>query len=107
MQERTAQGLVIQILRAAQLKPKLRANMGVNFPQSKLPLPAVGEDDTENIRKLAPLVDAFSLSFVHQPEEVAFAIPFDVAPSANYPPLRFTSCDERSLKCTAKTLESY
>jgi len=57
-------------LQTSKAKAKLRADMGVNLPQSKLPLGAIGQDDEEHVRQLAPFVDVFSLSFVHKPEEV-------------------------------------
>ncbi len=49
---------------------KLRAEKGINLPDSPIDLPAMTDEDMANLRHIVPLADAVGLSFVHRPEDV-------------------------------------
>jgi pyruvate kinase len=49
---------------------KLRADKGINLPDTDLRLPALTEKDHEDLEFIAKHADAVALSFVHEPEDV-------------------------------------
>lgn len=52
-------------------RAKLRAEKGVNLPDSVLRIPALTEDDQSALAVVAPVVDLVSLSFVDDPADVS------------------------------------
>jgi pyruvate kinase len=67
----TAHGLRVQIVQADPDGTKLRADKGINLPDSELPLPALGEQDLEDLDVVAAHADIVALSFVNRPEDIA------------------------------------
>lgn len=49
---------------------KLRAEKGINLPDSAVDLPAMTDADASNLRHIVPIADAVGLSFVHRPDDV-------------------------------------
>ncbi|HXJ34796.1 MAG TPA: pyruvate kinase [Candidatus Eisenbacteria bacterium] len=49
---------------------KLRAEKGINLPDSPMPVPALGADDCEHLRFVARHADLVGLSFVRTPADV-------------------------------------
>ncbi|MDZ4201871.1 MAG: pyruvate kinase [Gallionella sp.] len=62
--------IVLKIIHAAPQGSKLRAEKGINLPETDLAIPALTETDAENLRVLAPHIDIVGLSFVRGPEDV-------------------------------------
>jgi pyruvate kinase len=48
---------------------KLRAEKGINLPDSTLPVPALGADDREHLAFIARHADLVGLSFVRTPRD--------------------------------------
>lgn len=49
---------------------KLRAEKGINLPDSPIDLPAMTDEDAANLRHIVAIADAVGLSFVHRAEDV-------------------------------------
>lgn len=62
--------LVISITQTALKGGRLRAEKGINLPDTQLDTPALTEQDLANLALLAPHVDMVGLSFVHRAEDV-------------------------------------
>jgi len=62
--------ITVQITHAAPQGSKLRAEKGINLPETDLNTPALTEADALNLRALAPHVDVVGLSFVRTHEDV-------------------------------------
>jgi pyruvate kinase len=62
--------LRIEITHAAPQGSKLRAEKGINLPETDLAIPALADQDRENLRILAPHVDIVGLSFMRSAEDV-------------------------------------
>lgn len=62
--------IVVRITHAAPQGSKLRAEKGINLPETDLETPALTEADIENLRALAAHIDVAGLSFVRTPEDV-------------------------------------
>ncbi|MFM7581995.1 MAG: pyruvate kinase, partial [Caldilinea sp.] len=62
--------LVISITQTALNGGRLRAEKGINLPDTQLNTPALTEQDLANLALLAPHVDMVGLSFVHRAEDV-------------------------------------
>jgi pyruvate kinase len=60
----------VQIIQAAGKGTKLGADKGINFPDSKLRLPALTPQDLHDLEFIAAHADLVGLSFVHSPEDV-------------------------------------
>jgi pyruvate kinase len=60
----------IELLRAGRGRAVLRAEKGLNFPDTPLTLPALTPKDVEDLEQIAPLADLVSLSFVHRSADV-------------------------------------
>jgi pyruvate kinase len=65
-----ADRLVVEIDHARAAGDKLRADMGINFPDTDLALPALGDRDVADLEFVARHADAVSLSFVRDAEDV-------------------------------------
>ena len=63
--------LEIEITQAANGTAKLRAEKGINLPDSKLNISALTPKDREDLEFVAQYGDMVSLSFVRRPEDVA------------------------------------
>jgi len=48
----------------------LKADMGINFPQTSINLPSITADDIENVKILGQHVNAFSLSFIQNNTDI-------------------------------------
>jgi pyruvate kinase len=66
-----ADGLRVEIVHADPDGAKLRADKGINLPDSELPLPALGEQDLADLDVVAAHADMVALSFVNRPEDIA------------------------------------
>ena len=62
--------LTIEITHAAPQGSKLRPEKGINLPQTELAIPALTDQDRENLRVLAPHVDVIGMSFVRSAADV-------------------------------------
>lgn len=62
--------IAITITQAAPQGSKLRAEKGINLPQSNLNIPAMTEADIFNLRVLAPHIDVIGMSFVRSADDV-------------------------------------
>lgn len=65
-----AGGVVVEVTRTAKARCKLKANKGLNFPDSDLGLPSVTADDEVVLDFAAANADIVALSFVRTPEDV-------------------------------------
>lgn len=63
-------GVTVEIRRTAKRSSKLKANQGLNFPDSDLGLPSLTADDYEVLDFAATHADIVALSFVRDPEDV-------------------------------------
>lgn len=70
IEEVQAQQLVVRIARAGQRKAKLKADKGINFPDSRLTLPALTAKDLADLEFVCQHADAVNYSFVRQVEDV-------------------------------------
>ncbi len=66
----TADWLDIEIVHARDGGEKLVADKGINLPDSQLNLPALSEDDIEDLTVVAMEADMVGLSFVQKPADV-------------------------------------
>ncbi len=62
--------LEIEITQAGPNGERLRADKGINLPDSRLALPALTAKDVEDLAFIASHADVVALSFVHAPEDV-------------------------------------
>ncbi len=62
--------LELEIRKAKPAGSRLRADKGINFPDSDIRLPGLTEADRKNLEFVARNADAVSLSFVRRPEDV-------------------------------------
>ncbi len=62
--------LTLEIVQAQPDGDKLRADKGINLPDSQLDLPALTERDREDLKFVAQHADIVALSFVHRPQDV-------------------------------------
>ncbi len=62
--------LTLEILQARPEGDNLRADKGINLPDSTLNLPALTERDREDLKFVAKHADIVALSFVHRPQDV-------------------------------------
>jgi pyruvate kinase len=62
--------IALRITQAAPQGSKLRAEKGINLPETCLDIPALTEADGVNLRVLAPHIDLIGLSFVRTSDDV-------------------------------------
>lgn len=62
--------IAVRITHAAPQGSKLRAEKGINLPETDLGIPALTETDAAALRVLAPHIDLVGLSFVRTPDDV-------------------------------------
>lgn len=62
--------LVLRITRARPQGDRLRADKGMNFPDTDFSLPALTDEDIRNLEFIAANADVVSHSFVRRPEDV-------------------------------------
>jgi pyruvate kinase len=65
------EGLRVEIVQSDPDGTKLRADKGINLPDSELPLPALGEADLQALDVVAAHADMVALSFVNRAEDIA------------------------------------
>ena len=65
------EGLRVEIVHAAPDGTKLRADKGINLPESELCLPALGAEDLADLDVAAVHADMVALSFANRPDDVA------------------------------------
>ena len=70
IQEKTAEGFLIEVTHAKPKGSKLRAERGVNLPETSLDIPLFSDKDRADLAAVAPLADAIELSFVQREEQV-------------------------------------
>lgn len=66
----SANEIAIEITYAGPKGSKLRAEKGINLPDTVLDIPAMSEKDFADLDAIFPLIDMVSLSFVHRPEDI-------------------------------------
>jgi pyruvate kinase len=69
-----ADRLRVEIVAVAGGAAKLRAEKGINLPESELALPALTAKDIEDLAFIAKHADMVALSFVQRPEDIAALI---------------------------------
>ena len=62
--------IAVEITQAAPQGSKLRAEKGINLPETDLDIPALTAKDLADLAVMAPLVDMVGLSFVRAPADV-------------------------------------
>lgn len=62
--------LIVRITRARDQGVRLRADKGINFPDTELKLPALTSTDIEHLEFIARHADIVSYSFVRRPEDI-------------------------------------
>ena len=62
--------VALEVTQARPSGEKLRADKGINLPETDLGLPALTDKDREDLEFIAAHADAVALSFVHEPEDV-------------------------------------
>jgi len=60
----------VEITHAGPAGSKLRAEKGINLPETALRVPALTEKDRADLRVVAPWADSIGLSFVRQPRDI-------------------------------------
>lgn len=65
-----AEGALLDVVRAPAEGAKLRAHRGVNFPDSRLRLPALTAKDFKDLSFIAQHADLVGFSFVQRPDDV-------------------------------------
>jgi pyruvate kinase len=70
IEQASASGLRIRITDVAERGAKLRADKGINLPDTELSTPALTEKDVRDLAVVAGLADLIGLSFVRSPEDV-------------------------------------
>ena len=68
--ENSGRQICVEITHAAPQGSKLRAEKGINLPQTDLAIPAFTDADREALRLLAPHVDVVGMSFVRCADDV-------------------------------------
>lgn len=66
----SADELEVEVTQARDVGEKLVGDKGINLPDSALNLPALTEQDVQDLATVAELADMVGLSFVHKPEDV-------------------------------------
>jgi len=69
-EEAGSQRLIVRVVRARDQGVRLRADKGMNFPDTDLHLPALTETDIQHLEFVASHADMVSYSFVRRPEDV-------------------------------------
>ena len=64
------QQLEVEITHAARGKVRLRAEKGINLPDTQLQLPALSDKDLQDLEFIAQHGDMVSLSFVRRPQDI-------------------------------------
>jgi len=67
----SADGVRVEITQADPDGTRLRADKGINLPDSELRLPALGAEDLADLDVIAAHADMVALSFANRPEDVA------------------------------------
>jgi pyruvate kinase len=62
--------LTVEVTHAGLRGSKLRAEKGINLPETELKVPALSAKDLADLRFVAPHVDSVGLSFVRRPRDV-------------------------------------
>ena len=62
--------LQVRVDRAAAAGSKLRAAKGINVPDTRLPVPALTDKDTVDLRTVVEIADVVEMSFVQDPSDV-------------------------------------
>lgn len=70
VRQASAQALVVDIVQAREGGERLLPDKGINFPDSQLALPALTDQDRQDLHTVAAVADLVGLSFVQQPEDV-------------------------------------
>ncbi len=65
-----ADELDVEVTQARDVGEKLVGDKGINLPDSALNLPALTEQDVQDLTTVAELADMVGLSFVHKPDDV-------------------------------------
>lgn len=71
IRQASCEGLEIEITHAREAGEKLVADKGINLPDSQLDLPALSEQDIQDLAVVAAEADMVGLSFVQKPADVA------------------------------------
>jgi pyruvate kinase len=64
------EGIVVEVTHAGPKGVRLKPEKGINFPDTRFGLPALGEQDRRNVFFAARRADVVALSFVNRPSDV-------------------------------------
>ncbi|MDX2148966.1 MAG: pyruvate kinase [Planctomycetota bacterium] len=64
------QGVIVRVVAAPERGLRLRADKGINFPQTRLDLPAITDDDVRCLGFIARHADLVGMSFVREVDDV-------------------------------------
>jgi pyruvate kinase len=70
IEEKTAEGFYVQVTHAKPKGSKLRAERGINLPETSLKIPLFSDKDRADLAAVAPLADAIEMSFVQREEQI-------------------------------------
>ena len=71
VERRHAEGLLLRVTEAREKGEHLRADKGLNFPDTELRIDPLSRRDLSDLDVIAPLADAVGYSFAQRPEEIA------------------------------------
>jgi pyruvate kinase len=66
----TGKDLLLRVRHTLGATAKLRAEKGINLPDSEIDLPSLGQQDLRDLEHVVRLADVVGLSFVRRPEDV-------------------------------------
>lgn len=70
MRSSNEQYLELDVISPKGIITKIKSNKGINFPDSRLKMPALTADDIRNLDFVVNQADMVGLSFVHRPEDI-------------------------------------
>ena len=71
VERRQEEGLLLRVTEAREKGEHLRADKGLNFPDTELRIDPLSPRDLSDLDVIAPLADAVGYSFAQRPEEIA------------------------------------
>jgi pyruvate kinase len=60
----------LEVTRISSLKPQIKAEKGINFPDTNVQVESLTEDDRENVKHICQVADLIGYSFVREPEDL-------------------------------------
>ncbi len=69
--EKNDSEMLFEVLSRAAKGGNIKAHKGINFPKSRLDLPALTEEDRKNLHHVAPFADLIGLSFTQKAKDIS------------------------------------